>query len=200
MSRYVNWFIKKTEIAKYLLDLELFPNSKEIEESYGMFHCCIAKLNFNTKNDKILCIVVGDGAKPRTACTISYNSKWTSISIDPILKKLKTSIIEKLKNTKRVEYIPEKIENINFTKDYKYFDNIVFIHPHSHALLSNTLIASKTLNINKSAKIWLISMPCCVHDDLNLEYYSYVDNMIHSPKNRINIYSIKNTSIGEINY
>ena len=203
MSKYINWFIKKSKIARDLLKLELFPNVKEVQESYGMF-CACRKIIFDLKDESVLCIVVGDGARPRTGCTIVFNSLWSALSIDPALKKLKPSLIKKLKKVKRFDYIPYKIEEIINQMQYqedenKKYKTLIYLHPHSHALLSDTLCFHNIFFKKYNFKTWLISMPCCVKDNLHMNCYSYVDNFIHSEKNRINIYPIQNANLKELN-
>lgn len=210
--KYIDWFIKKSQRAKDLLDLDLFPNGKEIEESFAMLNCCLSKLKTNSQDESVLCVVVGDGGRPRTACTIAFHTKWSSISIDPALKNMKQELKDKLDKVERFEYHDRKIEEIvidgffDDTSLFKkiifnkvFFKTIIFIHPHSHAFLSETIKFKNQFGLDKEVKVWLISMPCCVSDNLNKEYYSYMDNHIHSPKNRINIYAIDNCNLKELN-
>jgi hypothetical protein len=195
--KYFDWFIKKSQIARDLLELGLFPNSKEIDESYAMLNCIYNVLGLRSQFESVLCIVVGDGARPRTACTISFNTQWTAVSIDPLLQNLKTELIEKLSKVKRLKYYPYKIEEINFdtilnnVSDYEY---IIIIHPHSHADL-NYSIGKIKRSLKPDHKVLAISMSCCVPDNYARMCLSFIDKNIHSPKNRINIYPIQNINI-----
>ncbi len=200
MPKYIDWFIRKSQIARDLLELELFPNAKEIDESFGCFCACKEKLNLNLRDESILCIVVGDGHKPRTACTIVFNSFWSAISIDPALEKLKNSLKEKLKSVKRLLYYPNKIQEVNILplNILNHYKTIIYIHPHSHALLTQTLKFHNKYFKHLNLKVWLISMPCCVSDNITVERYSYKDGNIHSMHNLLNIYPIQNVSLKEI--
>jgi hypothetical protein len=78
----------------------------------------------------------------------------------------------------RLTSIQSKIEDIRL--DFK--ETVIIIGVHSHAKLSECLnsITAKTRHV--------ISLPCCVADDLNNPDIAYRDDQCFSPENRINIY------------
>ncbi|CAE8601556.1 unnamed protein product [Polarella glacialis] len=72
-----------------LVRLKVFPDAKDISESYGAIaagarHC---RLGPNAeKASGVLCLAVGDGSTPRTAGLAAFVTRWTCVSIDPCLR------------------------------------------------------------------------------------------------------------------
>ncbi|GAB5367160.1 hypothetical protein AAMO2058_001205700 [Amorphochlora amoebiformis] len=95
---YIDEFLM-TRCAGDLLDLKLYPNAKEVTESFSMFSAIRKHLkeDFDPKDPSIVCIVVGDGCTPRTAAMISYRTRWTVHSVDPMMK-LEGSWSKKVRN------------------------------------------------------------------------------------------------------
>jgi len=96
---------------KKLVELEVFPDAKDISESMGAFRAATlyshldvnCDNNNNNDNDNyqgkkknearsrwkqqnVWCLCIGDGSTPRTATLISFLTSWNLISIDPGLK------------------------------------------------------------------------------------------------------------------
>ena len=82
--RYINEFIK-LKCAADLLELGIFPNAKEITESFAAWNAVrrhLWKRGFSP--DKNLnCYVIGDGTTPRTAALVAFISNFYVFSIDP---------------------------------------------------------------------------------------------------------------------
>lgn len=181
-ARYVNRFISLDsleEFGKY----NLFPNVKEVTESFGMYNAvasyvCGSDNNINTKNDNVRLFVVGDGVTPRTAGLFAFMTKWKCWSIDPELRKNNYSGI------KRLHIIHEKIEDWEPSQQNNWNDSYhIILMPHSHADIKPTW---KRLHNNKT---WLLTMPCCVHHEMSLPCIEFKDPHVASPKNNIKIYS-----------
>ena len=85
---YLTLFIK-WECAPKLLGLRLFPDAKEITESMGCLYAIRAharECGFNFATRDVTAVVVGDGAKPRTAALACFLTRWRRvIAVDPIL-------------------------------------------------------------------------------------------------------------------
>ncbi len=90
-AKYLNRYIRLKASAD-MQALELFPNLKEIQESFSIFNVIesyILKRDTNidrNKENHVLCFVVGDGTTPRTAAVINFMTKWDTISCDPIMR------------------------------------------------------------------------------------------------------------------
>lgn len=104
----------------------------------------------------------------------AFLTKWTCYSIDPTFHKTDFPI-------KRLDCFKVKIEDL---EPRNYGENVIIIHPHSHARCSESI--KKIYGDNR----WLISMPCCVEDDVRWfrQGTMYRDEHVLSPKNMIYLY------------
>ena len=87
--RYLNEFLRR-RCSVDLLRLNLFPDAKEVSESFGMWEAVFrhVKINEMKSLDGDAIIVVGDGMTPRTGVVCKFMSQgpWTCYSIDPIMR------------------------------------------------------------------------------------------------------------------
>jgi hypothetical protein len=173
-SRYVDELLR-LKAGSFLLQMKLFPNGKEITESFAMFEACrnaMELYNFSY-SDKINVVVVGDGHTPRTATTFAVRSKWNCHSVDPNL-----NIKKRYNDVQRLFLHPSKIEELNLE-----FDNLtIVLFPHAHVNIETSL---KSI---KSPKIIVITMECCVDlwKDISPHVF-YRDRSIWSTENEIKI-------------
>jgi len=169
--RYIDELIR-LKCASDMLYFGLFPNAKEITESFGAYsairdHCPWA---FDDSSVTVLC--VGDGHTPRTAATFAFRSHWNCISVDPVLRlKIKYRMITRLKCLK------QKVEDI----EPIISDKIIIVAVHSHAKLQDALDRC----VCKEA--FIVAIPCCFPQELDDREpdISYVDESILSPKNTV---------------
>jgi hypothetical protein len=172
--RYMDEFIK-LKCAPDMLLLNLFPDVKEITESFATYNAVRKhfKHTYDFSDPSVTIIVVGDGSTPRTAATFAFRSNWECISVDPNLK-----IRDRYQQIKRLEIFDSKIEECSFD-----FDKVIILHVHSHVKIETSL---KHIKANERH---LISMPCCVpqvHDrEPDVEYDDWG---CWSPKNKIKIW------------
>lgn len=179
-AKYINRFISLNSLEEFG-KFGLFPNPKEVTESFGMYNAVMRYVVENTDiskghNDANV-FVVGDGVTPRTAGLMAFMTKWDCFSIDPELRDNDYSGI------RRLLCYSCKIED--FTTDFLEGDDRprIILMPHSHAE------AQITWNKLANDKTWLITMPCCVRHQLNLPCIEYRDVAVASPKNFIKVYS-----------
>ncbi len=176
--RYLNEFIKLNKSASDMLALGLFPNGKEISESYSAFNAVRTKLKqYDTNDPTITLVSVGDGTTPRTAALFAFRTKWQCISIDPLLKDC-ADYEEKIQ---RLTCYDSKVEDIHPSR--LEFDKVVIVAVHSHASLQNILqhVKGKVRS--------LVAIPCCVpyvHESIRPIEYS--DSGIWSPKNTVKVW------------
>lgn len=190
-AKYINRYISLNSSAE-MQELNLFPNVKEIQESFALWDIInwfILPRDETIKRDSesLHVYVIGDGHTPRTAGLIAFMSKWMCVSVDPEMRE------DKYKNTvKRLWPVKCKGEEI---EKYKLFEqstkkptHIILIFPHSH--IKNTNEVYKHF---QDQKVWIVNMPCCVKsqdDNLPLKkFFGYKDEFIDSPENVIKIYS-----------
>lgn len=190
-AKYLNRYIRLKASAD-MQALELFPNLKEIQESFSIFNVIesyILKRDTNidrNKENHVLCFVVGDGTTPRTAAVINFMTKWDTISCDPIMRnpakyagikrcEVRTSTGEDL-----VHVVKQQVE-------IRKYDYVFLIFPHSHIPNTNEIYKHFT-----DEKVWIINMPCChkkQDDFLPLkEWVSFKDDAVASPENTIKVY------------
>lgn len=161
-----------------LLALNVFPNAKEVSESFGAFRAAREQLHdygFPLGDPRITCVCVGDGVSPRTGATFAFRSAWNCFSVDPALRsKWQTA----RKSVDRLEVIPGRIECQGFTSD-----RVVVVAVHSHARLEAAL---RTIRANRVA---VIAIPCCVDQVLpwapDLEYEDFG---ILSPRRTVKVW------------
>lgn len=169
-GRYINRFMGM-KAASDLLIRGLFPNAKEITESFAAVEAC-RHLPVEW-NEDITVVCVGDGHAPRTAASFAFMSKWECHSVDPKMR-------DKEWNIERLTTHRFKIEDcwLSFNKP------CVIVCVHSHARIENTL------PYIKAPVRHLITMECCV--PLGIKGVEpdvdYEDDDVWSPKNRIKIW------------
>ena len=174
--RYMDEFVQQWQSASDLLTLGIYPNAKEITESYAAFNATRNHLKFVDRGDpNVTLVAVGDGRTPRTAALFAFKTNWKCISIDPMLNESKIPFWES--NIQRLKCVPEKIEDYEVTGG-----DIVIAAVHSHAPLSAIL---ENISGNRS----LIAIPCCVPYEHSVPpSKQYRDAGIWSPKNLVKVW------------
>lgn len=174
--KYINHFLQ-SKCAIDMLSLGLFPNAKEITESWGAYAALsrlTQKLDFNDPDINVVC--VGDGSTPRTAATFAFRSRWNCISVDPALRSK-----ESWYRINRLTCHKDKIEKIKLDFGDK---PVIIMLVHSHAPINACL-----RNITTTGVRHLITMPCCVDHNINDKIFiGYRDNQILSEKREIKIW------------
>mgnify|MGYP001616408874 CR=1 FL=1 len=161
------------DCAPELIGLGLFPNFKEVTESFSCFNAVRRYVPVPLDDHNVTAFIVGDGGTPRTGATFAFRTKWDVVSIDPILNhKPQWSEIQRL-----VLY-RNKINELTFD-----VDTAVIIMPHSHAPILDVLN-------NISARIrHLIAMPCCQEQVLEKKPdIEYADWGVWSPERYVRIW------------
>lgn len=178
-ARYVDEFIS-SRFAPDILPLRIFPNTKEITESFAAHHAArkFLRKDFPLNDPNVNVICIGDGNSPRTAATFAFRSAWNAISVDP---RLKVNFIDQWESKiKRLTCIPKRIQNWSFS-----CEKAVIVLVHSHAPIIDCL------NAITATKRAIIAIPCCVPMDIegwppNLNFLDYG---IWSPKRRVKIWT-----------
>jgi len=176
--RYLDEFIR-LKCASSLLNIDIFPNVKEITESMTAFSAVRKYLgaeNFGNKN--ITLFDIASGRTPRTASLFAHMTNWNCHAIDPILKN-KTRFLR----TRNLSLHSCRIQDFdNFSSE----DIIVITAVHAHVSLET--IVKKF----HSPRLIIIAMPCC--RPLKLEccepVVQFDDLCCLSPKRRVKIFDI----------
>lgn len=173
--RYINSFLG-LKCAVDLLTWNVFPDAKEITETYSAWHAVFNKLKLDPKDTSYKLIAVGDGHTPRTAAFFAVRSKWNCISVDPALKPaLIPSWHAKIQ---RLECLPNRIQDIKIK-----CDKAVIVAVHAHVKIKDMLSAISANSIT------LIAMPCCVKQthESNPDF-EYEDESVWSGKRIVKIW------------
>lgn len=133
------------------LKLELFPNGKEITESFAIYNavtkhlCKLGKISLSFPDVNL--VAIGDGSTPRTAATFAFRSAWKCYSIDPVmnLNKKRWNEIDRLKTYKN------KIQDLNL----EFEEPTIIVMPHAHVYINDVL------DHIKAPIRHLVVNPCC---------------------------------------
>ena len=167
-----------------LLALGLFPNAKEVSESFAAFHAVRKHLRVMGLEgpqafgrEDITVIAVGDGSTPRTAATFAFRSRWTCYSVDPRLREKWWGW--KPKGIDRLWGVAQRIEDC-----HPVFDGpTIIVAVHSHATLEATLGAIE------APLRHIVAIPCCVPQELCIApEIEYADWGIWSPERTVKIW------------
>lgn len=175
-SRYLDSFVR-TRTGGHLAGLRLFPNAKEVTESYAARAAALRfREAFPPGDYDTTCIVVGDGSTPRTAATFALQTAWQCHSVDPRMRRF----------THRWQGIPRLTIHRARIQDRRFQSRrLVVAAIHSHVTLSATLTSMD------APEILLVAMPCCVPNDLSLPpQLTYDDPDVLSPKRTLYLWRI----------
>ncbi len=152
--------------APDILSLGLFPEVKEITESFAAFNAVRNYLDFDLKDPEVSLVAVGDGHTPRTAATFAFRSNWRCYSVDPVLRSDKNWDIA------RLSVHPYVVEDFSLETN-----KAVIVAVHSHADLNQ---AVKSI---KARELAIVAIPCCKDQILNDQIHDlqYADEGILSP-------------------
>lgn len=173
-ARYFNDLIR-LKCGPDLMALDIFPNAKEVTESFAAWNAVLKHLigrGFNF-SEKAHAVCVGDGHTPRTGATFAYRSGWTAHSVDPALR-------ERDYNVHRLLVHKKKIEDFSLVTD----DPVVVVAVHNHASLD------ATLDVIQSPLIGVVAMPCCFTQTVRDQEPDivYRDGGVWSPHDTIKVW------------
>ncbi len=174
--RYINEFVKQNKSGADLLTTGIYPNAKEITESYGAFNAIRTKLRWDLEDPSIVVVCVGDGRSPRTAALLAFRTKWQCISVDPIMDTIKIPDWES--QIRNLKCIPKKVEDVDL-----FYDRVCVVAVHSHANMKSVLehVRGKIRS--------MIAIECCVPYNYGIKpNKQYLDAGIWSPKNLVKVW------------
>lgn len=147
-TRYVCELLNMTS-GPALLELKLFPNSKELSESFACFAAWRAHLAdiFDRRDTGVSVVCVGDGCTPRTAALFAFRTSWQCISVDPLLREGAWN-----DSVDRLQMLPSKIEDIAQISA----ERVLLVLPHAHVSLASVLQA-----VRWTQALAIVAMPCC---------------------------------------
>lgn len=176
MLKYLSEFFLLS-CAPDMLAMRIFPNAKEITESFAAYNAARYKMQMDLKDSSISVVCVGDGSTPRTAATFAMRSAWTCYSVDPLSK----GGIKRWEPIKRLTVVRDKIENFSLT-----CERALIVAVHSHAPLEAAVRSVKAERVD------VIAMPCCVSQNVPGRIdplMEYDDRHVMSPCRKIKIWN-----------
>lgn len=140
-----------------LLGLELFPNFKEITESFAAYNAVRKHLwtpcRLFPSDESITLISVGDGGTPRTGATFAFRTRWQCLSVDPVLNEAKFA-----NKINRLQLIQDRLENVAKLGPY---GRAVVVAVHAHVGLD------VIVNSIAAERLALVAIPCCTPQTLD---------------------------------
>ncbi|MEQ7009763.1 hypothetical protein ABN028_26665 [Actinopolymorpha sp. B17G11] len=174
-SRYLDRFVRTTVGAR-LAKSRVFPNAKEVTESYAARAAALRfRAEFPPADPHILLIAVADGSTPRTAATFALHTAWECHSVDPRLRSSR-----RWAEIPRLTLHPQRIETCRFSAP-----RAVVVAVHSHVSLASSLASVF------AEDLLVIAMPCCLPIDLNEPVdLSFDDAHVLSARRTIHVWSL----------
>lgn len=147
MLKYLVEFVTLA-CAPDMLAMRVFPNGKEISESFGAYDAVRYRLPQYALGDKDVTVVcVGDGRTPRTAATFALRSAWNCYSVDPMLK----GGTQRWKAIERLTVINKRIQDVRIAAA-----RVIVVAVHSHANLKQSVAQIDADEVS------VVAMACCV--------------------------------------
>ena len=203
---YLDQFLQ-LKCAPDLLAMGLFPNSKEITESFACWtavrqHILPRLAPSTSKTDRQnAIIVVGDGMTPRTGalCAFLSKSQWQCFSIDPILaydsyadmkfipRRCLTTAehCEEWKTVQCLRMARAKIQTVSIE-----CRRAIIIMMHAHVSIDDAVAAVDA----SEGIVGLVTCPCCKWAPFQQEFFGqtahhqYTDLRLLSAKNQMNVW------------
>jgi hypothetical protein len=151
LDRFLGW-----DCAPTLLALKMFGSTsraQEVSESVAMLQAIEQHVpHLSVNSEKVTCVVVGDGTKPRTAAIMAMNTRWqTFMSIDPAMENAPTNEFVAHGSIRRVWIAAAKIQDIaiNITDD---IEHVVVMLPHCHVVPDEALRSLTFQGLNATDK------------------------------------------------
>lgn len=183
-GRYLNELVGLTVGAK-MLEMGLFPNAKEVSESFSAYAAARAHLPWFSLGDPgVTLVAVGDGCTPRTGATFAMRSAWRCFSVDPALRETGASGARGRRPSRRwnaierLTVLPERVEDVAVEAD-----RAIIVAVHSHACLAAALRSVR------AREIAVVAMPCCVPQRLSAPPdVTYDDPGVWSPQRTVMVW------------
>lgn len=175
--RYTDELLR-LKCAPDLLALGIFPDSKEVAESFSAYHAVQHHLQrFSMQDPGVTLVAVGDGCVPRTAATFAFRTAWTCHSIDPRMRPFRASVAR----VDRLHGYAKRAEEVRL----EAADRAVIVAVHSHASFWAALDT-----VPDAHEVAMVVIPCCEPHALAPGGFdhAYDDDGIPSPDRTVYVY------------
>lgn len=181
-TRYVDQFLR-LRCREELADNELFPNTKELTESFAAADAVLHKVGLSPGDQGVVAVVVGDGSTPRTAATVALRSTWRVLSVDPALR---LDLVRKWpRPIRRLELRASKVESLS----EQLPGRCVLVAVHAHVRLDRAI---RSVERCGGDVVGAVALPCCgyTHEARGLSLVAdYEDWGIWSPERRVVVWA-----------
>lgn len=149
-TRYMDELLS-LHCAPRVLELGLFPNAKELTESFACFNAVRRHLcdNFRPDDPSVRLVAIGDGLTPRTAALFAFRTSWRCVSVDPLMARPEHWCRE----VDRLTAVRAKVEDV---ADHLVGERLLLVLPHAHVALSTCVSLCQW----KKA-LGAVVIPCC---------------------------------------
>jgi hypothetical protein len=202
--KYLNNFIRLNKSAKDILDIGVFPDAKEITESFAAHDAVTHKLGLSyefLKKINPLILVAGDGSTPRTGVTFAFKTKFNVVSIDPNNNEKDYSSVRRLLVLKKRLGDPEFLDLLENDPYPPFIDwenggysrrPIILVGVHSHIPEDELIAFHKVVG---KALFAVVEIPCCYPQQYLKAFgkptIEYIDWGIHSEKRTVRIWKFR---------
>ena len=179
-QKYLNELMR-LECGPDLLALKIFPNAKEIAESFAAYAAVKKRLPmFDMSDPSVTLIAVGDGCQPRTAATFAFRTKWECHSIDPQLRVPSSRVSA----VKKLFVHPTRAEDVWLPSVKRAV--IVGVHSHAHFFACLDVVPN-------AQEVGVVVLPCCEQHALPPGGFdsAYDDDGIPSPERTVYVFEPK---------
>ncbi|CAE8592891.1 unnamed protein product, partial [Polarella glacialis] len=182
-SRYLSELLSLA-CAPELLKLRLYPDAKELTESFAAFHAVRTHLSasFAPDDPAVTVVCVGDGSVPRTAALFAFRTRWTCYAVDPQMRRPG----ENWGGVERLIGMTAKIEDCKFEAE-----KLLIVCVHAHVGLAECLAV-----VEAKEALGIVAMPCCNYynrlqmPDPMMPLAEYHDSGVVSPHRLVRIWSL----------
>lgn len=172
-TRYFDDFMR-LKCGPDLLRLRLYPNGKELTESFAMYRGIVKLVGAQRLSEPITLVDVGCGKQPRNGALFALRSRWHCIAIDPLLDPTwegETHDVQRLRcHRMRIQDYRCDVEG-----------PVVVAMCHAHVDVPTVL-----KSFQAQTELLVVTMPCCVPSRMdvppNTDYY---DHGCWSPHRRL---------------
>mmetsp|Transcript_67429 Transcript_67429/g.159025 ORF Transcript_67429/g.159025 Transcript_67429/m.159025 type:complete len:248 (-) Transcript_67429:41-784(-) len=196
-----------------IVRLHLFPDAKDISESYAAIAAVIAHGGVKVSTQNVSFISIGDGATPRTAGLAAFITRWRCVAVDPGSREdwAGTGILDNPHGVHRL-----RVEKATF-EDFMAADRlqaaigaetklVVVTCVHSHHRFRGPAALTRVREViattSPLARLLLVSLPCCAsfthRKDIGREPdISYEDQAVFSACRTVDIWEYATRDAGE---
>lgn len=163
-ARYFDEFVQ-LKCAPDLLRLGLYPNGKEVTESFAMYRGIVKLVGAQRLAESITLVDVGCGKQPRNGALFAMRSRWNCTSLDP---NLDPTWEGESHGVQRLQCHRMRVEDYRCEAE----GPVIVAMVHAHVDVPTVLKSFKA-----QKELLLVTMPCCVPSRMdqppNTDYYDH---------------------------